>query len=223
MITAIALDDEPLALNIIETYCKMIDSVQLEKSFNKQSDALKYLNKFPVDLIFLDVEMPNQSGLEFSKNIPEGTKIIFTTAFYEYAVRAFEVNAVDYLLKPFSLERFCSAIEKVKTSMVTQESKFLSIRADYKLYRIDFDEVLLIEGSDDYVKIHLKGGERIIARSSMKNIQTKLPAEKFLRVHRSYIVPVKSIRKMLHKNLHIEDFIIPVGETYREIVADFLK
>lgn len=223
MIRAIALDDEPLALKIIEAYCEKIDFLQLEKTFNKQSDALKYLNKFPVDLIFLDINMPNKNGLDFYKSISQNTKVIFTTAYTEYAVNAFEVNAVDYLVKPFSFERFQAAVEKIKTTSVRNETSFLSIRADYKLHRINFENIVLIEGSDDYVKIHLNNSETITARSSMKNIQEKLPVQDFLRVHRSYIIPLKSIKTLMNKNFHIGEFIIPIGDTYKDDVARFLK
>lgn len=223
MIRAIALDDEPLALKIIEAYCEKIDFLQLEKTFNKQSDALKYLNKFPVDLIFLVINMPNKNGLDFYKSISQNTKVIFTTAYTEYAVNAFEVNAVDYLVKPFSFERFQAAVEKIKTTSVRNETAFLSIRADYKLHRINSENIVLIEGSDDYVKIHLNNSETITARSSMKNIQEKLPVQDFLRVHRSYIIPLKSIKTLMNKNFHIGEFIIPIGDTYKDEITRLLK
>lgn len=218
MITAIALDDEILALRIIENYASKIENLSLEKVFNKQSDAQKHLNKYPVDLIFLDIEMPAKNGLDFYKNISQDTKVIFTTAYAEYAVDAFNVNAVDYLVKPFSFERFKTAVEKVKVKSEENESKYLSIRADYKLHQIAFENILLIEGLDDYVQIHLKDTTKITARSSMKNIFEKLSDKEFMRVHRSYIVPISSIKTIVNRNIHIGEFIIPIGETYREEV-----
>lgn len=218
MIKAIALDDEILALKIIENYAAKIENLSLEKVFNIQSDAQKYLNKFPVDLIFLDIEMPSKNGLDFYKNISQNTKVIFTTAYSEYAVDAFNINAVDYLLKPFSFERFKSAVEKVKINTENDEVKYLSIRADYKLHKINFNDIQLIEGLDDYIQIHLKNHSKITARSSMKNIMEKLSDKDFVRVHRSYIVPVNNIKTIVNRNIHIGDFIIPIGETYKEDV-----
>lgn len=223
MIKAIALDDEILALKIIENYAEKIETLSLEKVFNTQSDAQKYLNKFPVDLIFLDIEMPSKNGMDFYKSIPQNTKVIFTTAYSEYAVDAFSINAVDYLLKPFSFERFKSAIEKVKINPENDSIKHLSIRADYKLHKINFDDIQLIEGLDDYIQIHLKEQSKITARSSMKKIMEKLSEKDFIRVHRSYIVPVGDIKTIVNRNIHIGDFIIPIGETYKDDVMKIVS
>ncbi len=223
MIKAIALDDEILALKIIENYAGKIENLSLEKIFNSQSDAQKHLNKYPVDLLFLDIEMPQKNGLDFYKTISQNTKVIFTTAYSEYAVDAFEVNAVDYLLKPFSFERFKAAVEKVKPVSSANDSQHLSIRADYKLHKINHDDILLIEGLDDYIQIHLKDSSKITARSSMKSCLEKLPEQKFLRVHRSYIVPVKDIKTVVNKNIHIGEFIIPIGDTFKDDVMKVLN
>lgn len=223
MIKAIALDDEILALKIIEAYAGKIENLSLERMFHVQADAQKYLNKFPVDLIFLDIEMPSKNGMDFYKTISQNTKVIFTTAYSEYAVEAFSINAVDYLLKPFSFERFRSAVEKVKTGNETDDVHYLSIRADYKLHKINVEDILLIEGLDDYIQIHLADQSRITARSSMKSILEKLPAKNFIRVHRSYIVPVSLIKTVVNRNIHIGGFIIPIGETYKDMVMKIVS
>lgn len=223
MIKAIALDDEFLALSIISNYADNIDFLSLEKTFTSQKEALKHLHKFPVDLIFLDIEMPNTTGLDFCKNLPPNCQVIFTTAYAEYAVEAFAVNAVDYLLKPFSFERFLAAVQKVKQEPQAKEEQYLSIRADYKLHRLKFENILLIEGLDDYVKFHLKNAPTITARSSLKNVLEKLPSSEFIRVHRSFIVPVSNIKSYVNKNLHIGDFVIPVGDTYKNDLRRFLS
>lgn len=223
MIKAIALDDEILALKIIEAYAGKIENLSLERMFHVQADAQKYLNKFPVDLIFLDIEMPSKNGMDFYKTISQNTKVIFTTAYSEYAVEAFSINAVDYLLKPFSFERFRSAVEKVKTGNETDDVHYLSIRADYKLHKINVKDILLIEGLDDYIQIHLADQSRITARSSMKSILEKLPAKNFIRVHRSYIVPVSLIKTVVNRNIHIGGFIIPIGETYKDMVMKIVS
>ncbi|MGG5209733.1 LytR/AlgR family response regulator transcription factor [Chryseobacterium sp. MIQD13] len=223
MIRAIALDDEILALKIIENYAGKIENLSLEKIFNIQSDAQRYLNKFPVDLIFLDIEMPAKNGLDFYKSISQNTKVIFTTAYSEYAVDAFNISAVDYLLKPFSFERFKTAVEKVKINNVTDDVQHLSIRAGYKLHKINFNDIVLIEGLDDYIQIHLKDSSKITARSSMKSILEKLSEKDFIRVHRSYIVPVNSIRTIVNRNIHIGDFVIPIGDTYKDLVMTIVN
>ena len=223
MIKAIALDDEILALKIIENYSEKIDNLSLEKVFNKQSDAQKYLNKYPVDLIFLDIEMPAKNGLDFYKSISQNTKVIFTTAYSEYAVDAFSVNAIDYLLKPFSFERFKAAVEKVKMNDEKEEAKHLSICVDYKLHKINFNDIQLIEGLDDYIQIHLKDSTKITARSSMKNILEKLSEKDFIRIHRSFIVPVNDIKTIVNKNIHISGFIVPIGETYKDDVMKIIN
>lgn len=223
MIRAIALDDEILALKIIENFAGRIEDLHLEKVFNTQSEAQKFLNKYPVELIFLDIEMPQKNGLDFYKNISQDTQVIFTTAYSEYAVDAFEVNAVDYLVKPFSFERFKTAVEKVKPRQSSAENRHLSIRADYKLHLINFEDILLIEGLDDYIQIHLKNAPKITARSSMKNVLEKLPSHEFIRVHRSYILPVKSIKTVVNRNIHLDDFIIPIGDTYKDEVMRIIS
>lgn len=222
MIKAIALDDEPLALTVIQSFCNRLDNISLEKTFTKPTDALKYLRQFPVDVIFLDIEMPTHNGIDFYKEISQDTHVIFTTAYSEYAVSAFEVSAVDYLLKPFSFDRFKDAIAKVKTNTVAEPESLL-IRADYKLHKINFEDIILIEALDDYIQIHIKNASKVVARMSMKNILEKLPTQQFIRVHRSYIIPVKNIKTIVNKSIQIEEFTVPIGDTYKEEVAALLK
>ena len=218
MITAIALDDEPFALKIIENFCNEVDYITLEKTYTKQSEALKHLNKYPVDLIFLDIQMPQKNGLDFYKSIHQNTKVIFTTAYPDYAVDAFEVNAIDYLVKPFSFERFLKALEKIKENLKIPSSETLFIRADYKLHKINYHDILFVEALDDYIKIHLKDQSKITTRLTLKNIQDKLPTSYFVRVHRSYLVSINHIKSIVNKSIKIEDYIIPIGEKYKEEV-----
>ncbi|MEL1245622.1 LytTR family DNA-binding domain-containing protein [Flavobacterium sp. DGU11] len=221
MIKAIAIDDEPLALKVIDHFCRQSATViELEKTFTNTGEALKHLKKFPVDLLFLDIQMPGKNGLEFYRQLDSDVMVIFTTAYSEYAVEGFNVNAVDYLLKPFSLERFMTAIDKAakeqKARQQTKEHNHLLIRADYKLHRIEFDDILLVEGLDDYIRIHLKDKSPITTRLSMKSILEKLPASEFLRVHRSYIVPLRKVKTIYNKTIQIDDFVIPIGDTYKD-------
>lgn len=225
MITAIAIDDEPLGLKIISHYCDQIDFITLEKTFTQQGEALKHLRKYPVDLIFLDIQMPNKNGIDFYKMLDNDTMVIFTTAHSQYAVEGFNVNATDYLLKPFSEERFMMAIQKARNEFEFRKNQsvqtHLMIRADYKLNRIEFEDILLIEGLDDYVQIHLTNKTKIVARLSMKGILEKLSEKEFIRVHRSFIIPIKKVKSIQNKSIQIEEFLIPIGDTYKEDISKY--
>lgn len=226
MIRAIAIDDEPLALTIIEHLCMKNADIVLEKTFTSQQDALQYLDKFPVDLMFLDIQMPEKDGISFYKSLEVKPMVIFTTAFDHYAVEGFNVNAVDYLLKPVAYERFETAVEKAKKikqfNANTNQDAFILIRADYKLNKIPIKDILFIEGLDDYIQIHIEGKSKIVARMSMKNIMELLPASEFIRIHRSFIVPIRKVTSVQTKQVHIGEREFPVGETYKSNVLSLL-
>lgn len=225
MIQCIAIDDEPLALELVSTFCAEIDFIQLQKTFTKTSDALKYIKSNPVDLLFLDIQMPDISGIDFYKNLEEKTMVIFTTAFSEYAVEGFNLNAVDYLLKPYELERFRKAVNKAKefydySKKETNETNYIFVRADYSLIKIDCNEILYIESIDDYLRIHLSGKKPIMTLSTLKAIEDKLPAANFIRVHRSYIVAINKIESVRGKNIQLPAAEIPISNKYE---AEFFK
>ena len=223
MIHAIAVDDELPALSLLENFCKRVDFIELQKVFNKPNEALRYLQQFPVDLIFLDINMPALTGIDLYKSIRQNTMVIFTTAYSEYAVEGFNLNAVDYLLKPFTFDRFLQAMNKVRAAAkITddQKEKYLFIRADYSLIKIATEDILYIEGLDDYLKIHIYNDKPVIARMTLKNILEKLPAADFVRVHRSYVVPISRIKSVRNKVIYIDNDEIPVGNSYEE---NFLK
>jgi len=227
MIKAIAVDDEPLALVVIENYCTRNSEIDLVKTFSNLKDAQKYLNQFPVDLMFLDIQISRTNGMEFYKNMSPKIPVIFTTAFAQYAVEGFNVSALDYLLKPIEYDRFEEAVDKAVLILVdkklAEDQEFLTIRADYKLNKIAYSDIVYLEGLDDYVKIHLKDGKKITARISMKSILEKLPENLFLRVHRSFIVPIKNIKSIQNKVLYLDELEIPIGETYRASVLERFK
>ncbi|POY39828.1 DNA-binding response regulator [Flavobacterium alvei] len=218
MIKAIALDDEPPALDVLESFCDKIDVIDLQKKFTKSDDAFKYLKKYPVDLLFLDINMPSISGIDFYKKLPHKTMVIFTTAYSEYAVEGFTLSATDYLLKPFSFSRFQQAVEKAYSQWKIQnqnpEQNYLFIRADYSLIKILISDILFIEGLDDYLKIHIQNQKTIVARMTLKAILEKLPATEFARVHRSFIVPISKIEKVRNKIIFIQEEEIPVSASY---------
>lgn len=222
MIRAIVLDDEPLAVKIIENFCSRVDYIRLEKSFTQTSEAHKYLRKQPVDLIFLDIQMPTQNGLAFYKEVQQNAMVIFTTAYSEYAIEGFNVNATDYLLKPFSFDRFLTAVEKaknqydVKNQVQNADQSYLFIRADYSLNKILISDILFIEGLDDYLKIHIDNQKTIVARMTMKSLLEKLPVAEFVRVHRSFIVSINKVNKIRNKVIFVNEEEIPLSSTYEE-------
>ena len=227
MIKAIAIDDEPLALRVLEHLCAGIEGLSLEKTFAKTDEAAKYLRKFDTDLLFLDIEMPGKNGLDFYKSLNENIMVVFTTAYSEYAVEGFNVNAVDYLLKPFSAERLLQAVEKAKNQIemrkTIQDNAAFVVRADYKLHRIEFNEIMLIEGQDDYIKIHIKDKRPVVARMSMKVAIEKLPVNQFVRVHRSYIIPLDRAQMLYNKSIIVGEFVVPVGDVYKENLYSFFN
>ena len=221
-LTAIAIDDEPPALQILEHLCKEHSHIELVKTFTRPTEALKHIHKFPVDVVFLDIKMPSMSGLDLAKEIPESTQVIFTTAHSEFAVEGFNLKAADYLLKPFSPDRFEQAISKViqtaslLRSANTQTAGHMLIRADYSLIKINFTDIRYIEGLDDYVKIHQNGAKTIVARLTLKKLVEKLPAKGFVRIHRSFIVPLTAITSVRNKCVYLDDIELPLGASYEE-------
>lgn len=221
MIKAIAIDDEPLALEVITVYCNALPNISLEKTFSNLTNAKKYLNKFPVDVIFLDIEMPKTNGIDFYKSLSEKKVVIFTTAYEQYAIEGFNVNATDYLLKPFSLERFTEAVLRVESLKKlkqnnTEENQYLAIRADYKLHRILYTDILYFEAMDDYVRIHIENQNTITARSTMKAMLAKLPETLFIRIHKSYIIPIRNIKSISSQEIDLGYIKLPLGSTYKQ-------
>jgi DNA-binding LytR/AlgR family response regulator len=225
MIKAIAIDDELPALQIIENFCEKTGLVELQKTFLKPNEAMKYLRKFPTDLLFLDINMPSISGIELYKSIEQNTMVIFTTAYSEFAVEGFNLNAVDYLLKPFTYERFLHAVNKANdyfnssTPSEINQEQYLFVRADYSLIKIAINDIVLIEGLDDYLKIHLQNTIKpVVTRMTMKGIMEKLTSKEFIRVHRSFIIPFSKVENVRKKIITIAGKEIPIGSSYE---ADF--
>lgn len=221
MINCIALDDEPLALEIIEAFCAKVPFLQLQKTFTDPGEAAKYLKKFPVDLLFLDIQMPDISGIDFYKENGDNRMVIFTTAFSEYAVEGFNLSAIDYLLKPIAFNRFEQAANKAHeyfsflTNKESVQHPHFFVRSEYSLVKILFEDILYIETLDDYIKIHLQGRKPVLTKMNMKAVSEKLPND-FVRVHRSFIVPLRRIESVRGKNLHLHNIEIPLGITYEE-------
>lgn len=229
MINAIAIDDEPPALRVLENFCSKVDFISLQKTFTRTDDAMKHLEKFPVDLIFLDIHMPAISGIDFYKSIKQETMVIFVTAHSQYAVEGFNLSAVDYLLKPFPFERFLQAVKKandqknLSLSTDSSQDQYLFVRADYSLLKVPLAEILYIEGLDDYIKIHMEKQKTIVVRMTLKAIQEKLNPSIFVRVHRSFIVPMNRVEAVRNKVITIGEMEIPIGNSYSEAFFSIFK
>ena len=224
---AIALDDELTGLAILENFCKRYGTITLAKTFTDPTLALKYIQQFPVDLLFLDIQMPSISGLDFYRQLTREIPVIFTTAFSEYAIDGFDLQATDYLLKPFKYERFEKAVTRAKEVFDFQQQKdptgsgYLLVRADYSLIKIKTADILFVEGFDDYLRIHIEGQKPVVVRMTMKVIQEKLPKNEFIRVHRSFIVPLNRIATVRNtKTILLGEKEIPIGSSFEE---EFLK
>jgi DNA-binding LytR/AlgR family response regulator len=195
----------------------------LEKTFTGTGDALKYLEQFPVDLLFLDINMPALSGIDFYKSLPQKIMVIFTTAYSEYAVESYNLNAIDYLLKPFTFLRFQQAIDKADKYLRLEQPKDLVLRVDYGLVKLVLTDILFIEAYDNYLKIHVLNLKPTIVRMTMKTLLCSLPGDLFIRVHRSYIVSLNHIEHVRNKVISVAGQKIPLGSSYEEGFFQFFK
>ena len=204
MIRTLIVDDEPLALDIIESYIEKIPDLELVARCDNAISANEILQKEHIDLIVLDIQMPQMTGIELIKSLRKAPKVIFTTAYSEYAVEGFELDALDYLLKPVAFDRFMKAVNKVTDGTekpnTASEDDYFFVKADKKLIKIHFNEILYIEGLKDYVIIKKETG-RVIALQTMKSLEAKLPSNIFMRVHRSYIVNIAKIKAVVGLSL----------------------
>ena len=228
-ITCAIIDDEPLAASLLESYAAKTPYLDLKGSYNSAILAMKDLRDNPVQLLFLDIQMPELSGIEFAKILPKDTKVIFTTAIPQYAIEGYKVNALDYLLKPISYEDFLRSTDKAlewfsiaQKQETYRQDRFMFVKSDYKLYRVSLDEILYIEGLKDYVRIHLRNGEKIMSLMSMKKLEDYLPRPEFLRTHRSYIVRMPEVRAIDRFRIVFGDVFIPVSDNYKDEVQKYL-
>lgn len=221
----IAIDDEPLALDLLEDNISMVPYLQLTGKCNNAFEAMEILRQQPVDLIFLDIQMPGLTGLQFLESLPNKPLVILITAYEKYALEGFNLSVTDYLVKPVSLERFIKACNKaqelhqLKTGGKTarEEADFFFVNVDYSLHKVVFTDIRWIEGLKDYVKIHLNSSTKpVITRMSIKGLEEQLPGSKFLRIHKSYIVSVAAISTIRKNSVFLDTLELPVGDTYRD-------
>ena len=233
-ITCVIVDDEPMALNLVESYVLKTPFLELKKKCYSAIEAMEFIKSAPVDLLFLDIQMPDLTGIEFSKMLPKDTRVIFTTAFDQYALEGFKVEALDYLLKPFDYAEFLAAANKANTwfelvkgkrqSILSEEKEFLFVKSGYKQLRIKLADVLYFEGLKDYIKIRLKDNPKpILTLMSLKSLQEELPETQFMRVHRSFIVSLKNIEEIERSQIIINNQRITVSEQYKPKFLAFVN
>ncbi len=239
MLKCIAIDDEPLALRQIVSYIARVPYLELVATCHNALEAQRRLAEQPVDLIFVDINMPDLNGVEFVRALEEPPMVIFTTAYSEYAIDGFKLNAVDYLLKPFSFTEFSTSAEKARslhelrqnqrpadeegakgetpTDESAPEQEYISVKADYKVSLVKTAEIVYLESEGEYVRIHLADGSTLTTLFRLKNMETTLPAESFMRVHRSYIVNLRHIKSYDKGRIHLSNTAnVPIGENYKE-------
>jgi len=227
MINCIAIDDEPLALDLLEDNIRKIPFLNLRNKFSNAFDAIEFLQTEKIDLVFLDIEMPNLTGLGMLKSLKEKPLAIFITAYEKYAVEGFELEVLDYLLKPVPFDRFLRAATKAKdylnfikpqepqTNFVQPENDYIFVKADYKVIKIQISDILFIEGLKDYIKI-FSGSKPTLTLSSLKAIENRLSPDQFVRVHKSFIIAVNKIDSVSKNRVHIGTHEIPISDNYRD-------
>jgi DNA-binding LytR/AlgR family response regulator len=228
MLKCMVIDDEPLAIQLLQNHISKVPFLELAYTFNNPLEALISLNSNPVDLIFLDIQMPQITGIQFLKLLQNRALVIITSAYQEYAIDGFEHNVVDYLLKPISFERFYRAAEKahnIKYPQTTPQAKpqkmypetggYIFVKVETKMVRVELDDILYIEGLKNYVSIFTKT-QRIITLQVMKQLEEILPPNRFVRLHKSFIVAIDKINSIERQEVHVKDRVIPIGITYQE-------
>ena len=233
-IRCLVIDDERLARDYLKNYISKVPELELLGDFNSPLKATELIKSGNVDLLFIDIQMPDITGVDFVKSLSNKPEVIFTTAYQEYALEGFNLSAVDYLLKPFSFERFYQAVNKVidklenkhivdntdKLPLQSQTSytdNYLTIRADRKFYKINFDDLVYIEGQKAYVTFHTVD-KKITALASLKELEEALPEKQFIRIHKSYIVAIREINSLEGNMIEIHNKQLPVGKSYKEVV-----
>jgi two-component system LytT family response regulator len=230
MIRCLAIDDEPLALELLEDNISKVPFLQLIAACDNAMEAMKVMQQEPIDLLFLDIQMPGLTGLQFIQSMPAPPMIILITAYEKYALEGYNLDVTDYLVKPVSLERFVKACNKAKqlfdlrtqqkSADITVMPGYFFVNVDYSLVKITVSDIIYIEGLKDYIRIHLKSTQRpIVTRMPMKTIEEQLPASDFIRIHKSYIVSVSFITAIRKSSVFIDNLELPVSDSYRDAVS----
>jgi DNA-binding LytR/AlgR family response regulator len=224
------VDDEPPALTVLEKYIDMVEQLEVVGKCSNAFEAMDMLQKKKVDLLFLDIQMPKLLGTGLLKTLRHPPKVIFTTAYKEYASEAFELDAIDYLVKPISLERFLKAVNKATNSGVTNEEKivpadtpgFLYFRSERKMVKVFLDEIIYIESLKDYIKISRLNDKPLLVKQSITTLEAMLPKHLFVRIHRSFIVSINKITSFTNRDVEVGGIEIPIGKLYTENLQQFI-
>ena len=223
---AIAIDDEPIALEVVRSHSSKVPFINLKAEFTDAFKAMEYIQKEDIDLIFLDIKMPDISGIEFLKSLNKKPMVIFTTAYSEHAVTSFELDAIDYLLKPFSLSRFIKACNKAYELFQLRNKNgntdFIFLKTGYEQEKVNFGDILYLEAAGNYVNFVLKD-KSLLSRMTFAELDAILPRNKFIRIHRSYIVAVARIDKIERHQIHLKDIVLPVSESYMQNLSEIEK
>lgn len=229
MINCIAIDDEPLALKLLQDNISKVPFLKLMAACNDAFEALKALQKNKIDLVFIDIQMPGLTGLQFIGSLENKPLVIFITAYKQYALESYDLSVVDYLVKPVAIDRFIKACNRAKElhelkevkqqSIVTVTKEYFFLNVDYSQVKIMFDDIIWIEGLRDYIKVNLKSTKKpLIIRTSLKAIELELPSNKLIRIHKSYLVAIAEITAIRKNSVFIKEMEFPVGETFREAI-----
>lgn len=224
-IRCLIVDDEPLAIEILDEYIQKVSWLKLEKVVDSGMEAIDYLNGHTVDLMFLDIQMPDLSGIQVAELTKDKCDVIFTTAYHEYAIEGFELEAKDYLLKPISFERFLKAVQRIKKldkETEKEELDYIFVKSEYKIKKIRLDEIQYIEGMKDYLRIVMKN-EKVMTLQSFSKLLPMLPASKFTRVHKSFVVALGAVDSVEKGKVKIGKQFIPISETYKEAFSKLIQ
>lgn len=224
------IDDEPLAGKLIASYIERTPDLELCGVFQSGAEAIKEILDGSIDIVFLDIEMPQINGLEFARLVPQTCSVVFTTAYERYAVQGFKVDAVDYLLKPVSYDEFLDAVARVRRKRLPRQGvaeapqrEFLVVKSEYRLIQLRISDIRIVEGLKDYIKIHVEGmAKPVLTLMSMRAVEMALPPDEFMRVHRSYIVNKKHISVIERNSIIIAGHAVPVGDSYRQQFNDYI-
>ncbi len=225
MYKVLVVDDEPVAREILETHLGKLDAMEIVASCKSASEAFSWLGKEKIDLIFLDINMPEMDELRFANAIQGKTEVIFTTAYREYAVEGFDLNAIDYLLKPISLDRLMKAVQKFidgRDKTEDPQNDFTFFRCDRQMKKVRFQDITYVESCGDYIKLHTLS-ETLVTRETMNHVMEKLPSPSFMRVHRSFVVSLSKIDSYTPEHITIGRTAVPISRSYREEVVKKLK
>ena len=226
----VAIDDEPLALELLQTYITRFPQLKLVHTFDDAISAVELLRNTKIDLLFIDINMPDITGIDLVRSLQQKPLIIFTTAHKQFAIEGFELDAVDYLLKPINIDRFTRAVHKAidyykyKSTPAQDDNDCLFVHSEYKLVKIQLNEIEYIESLEDYIKIHIPGSRPVLTLMSMKKVLEKLPADKFQRIHRSYIVSVAKVKSIQNRKVQLAAGVeLPISDSYVNFINSWKK